>query len=460
MAKKISELDAYGDVPPPDAVVPMVVPGEPDTVKVPLSLALQSLGGDATPPTELYVNASTGNDGNAGSSGSPLATIDEALRRVGAVRASCVIEVDQAAVSAFSLSELGRARPWANGCTLTIRGDASLTTSSDTGTVSSSTFQGVAKTGGGLTVSAHRGKVLRVTSGAQSGQRRRIVANDAAGFTLMSGFAANLAGGVSYVVEQPAVKVTMGGFCYGGPDQYSYLELENIEIQDPFLTLYGYVKFAGVTVAADSGRWWDWYEGGPLVDTANGSSELGFGWLGSDPGTLNFSGCPTGYIAGFLGKVYANNCAGPVHNGQFRVLGGALKLEAAAGTSLAIQSPGDMQSQRAVVYVDDFSGDYACLIAGMSFVEVFSPLSIGGSSVHAGRLMLREQSHVELAHAVESATADLAHASQLRIASGDNGGFTDIVIDGEANSTGAAIGFNAVGDSVRGPFNSQVYRTN
>lgn len=165
-----------------------------------------------------WVDPSTGLDTNAGAVGTPLLTIDEAMKRlalgwIGSARVHL-----QAGTYA-----LGAAPRWMipsppgdmNAEPIAIDGLSSTDSGLGARTAAAGSTQGLFQvfgtlvdSVGGLTINAHRGQIIRFTSGALNGQSFFVFSNTTTTFTIAGVFASAPVAAVTYVVETPAALIT------------------------------------------------------------------------------------------------------------------------------------------------------------------------------------------------------------------------------------------------------------
>lgn len=380
-------------------------------------------------PTLLYLNSSTGNDANAGTIGAPLATLGEALRRVGrVVRSTCEIRITGG--GPYNGDVLGVSREYGANF-LDIIADVSTEILVASGTVTSSTYQEITDSAQTWTIDELAGLTLRVLTGAQAQEERKIVANTSAAATLVDGFSSNLAPGDTFEIVRPGVIFTFSPFSVIYGDPRGYLSLQNVELQwTDALYFFGSTYLVGVT-AQTGATVGDVYilgqEGGPYCDFYNG-----FGWrqVGASPvGTIYVTGSSGDLtLCGHLGYVILNNSGGIGHTGGVAILGRAA-LDATS-CDLIIGAIG-FNATRIEVFYDNVAGAVTngpfWMLGGRG--EVTGVMNVGGTGGLAGRIALRDQAFLELTAAVSAGYVDLAIGSRIRIASGNDGGFSSIFVD-------------------------------
>lgn len=416
-------------------------------------------GGSA--PTELYVNGTTGNDANTGTVGSPIATLTEAWRRIGVqIRASCNVRI--VAAGTYDASAFATKRDFGEFIVNFIA-DQATEIVVDTGTVDSSTYQQVTASGESWTIDAFAGLTFRVLSGAQAGQTRTIIANTSTAALLLDGFSSNLAGGVTFEVTRPGVVLSFpaNGVLQG--DSRGYLGLENVELSWPdnsALYFFGSTYLIGVTAqpgASRSSKFVYGYCGAPYCDPARG-----FGWRvnGSVPAGDIFATVSAEFtLAGRLGYVSLNNCCGVGHSGGVTILGRLALDSTSSDLVIGIQGFGGNYPE---VLFDDIGGSVvngpAWMLGGRA--EVVGPMRLEGDGANQDRYAMRDQAFLELTRAAAAGFVDIALGSELRIASGNDGGFDAVLVDGvdALTTTPVAVTFGAAGDSYIGEWGSVARR--
>jgi len=156
----------------------------------------------------LYVRDADGVDTNDGSSGSPLKTVTEALRRTPHdIRHAVVIHMGNGSYTLDSfdrstsapLAFVGDGGGTGDGFTVTQAAELA-----DTGTTAAQ----IVKVGGGLTPDAWIGHTVEITAGPGVGQRAMIKQNTATAYTFAKNFAVAPTAASTYRLVRPAVTLT------------------------------------------------------------------------------------------------------------------------------------------------------------------------------------------------------------------------------------------------------------
>ena len=413
----------------------------------------RTLFGVTPAPTELYVNGSTGNDANAGSSGFPIATLTEAWRRIGTkVRASCVVRI--MATGTYDASAFAVRRDF-GPYLVDFIADPATATVVDTGTVTAATYQQVTAAAESWTVDAYAGLTLRVTSGAMVGEARTIIANAATTALLSDGFPTNLSAGNTFSVVRPGVILSFPAYGVLQGDSRAYVSIQGCELSWPdnsALYMVGLTYLVGVTALAGSttnSKWIQGNGGAPYCSYANG-----FGWRrnGTVPaGEISVNTLADFTLAGRLGRVLLNNCAGVGHSAGVSILGRLTLDSTSSDLAVGLQGWGGNYPE---VLLDDLGGAVSqgpfWMLGGRA--EINGPMRLEGSGAAAERFALRDQAFVELTRAAAAGYVDIALGSELRIASGNDGGFDSVFVDGvnALTATPVAVTFGASGDAFIG----------
>lgn len=411
----------------------------------------QLAGGFAgTPPTELWVNGATGDDNNPGTLASPIATLTEAWRRIGTrVRASCVVNI--MASGTYDASAFSVRRDFGPYLVDFIAAPATATVV-DTGTVTSATYQQVTAAAESWTVDAYAGLTFRVTSGAMVGEARTIIANAATTALLSDGFPVTLSAGNTFSVVRPGVILSFPAYGVLQGDSRAYVSIQGCELSWPdnsALYMVGLTYFVGVTALAGSttnSKWIQGNGGAPYCSYANG-----FGWRrnGTVPaGEISINTIADFTLAGRLGRVLLNNCSGVGHSAGVSILGRLTLDSTSSDLAVGLQGWGGNYPE---VLLDDLEGAVSqgpfWMLGGRG--EINGPMRLEGSGAAAERFALRDQAFVELTRAAAAGYIDIALGSQLRIASGNDGGFDAVFVDGvdALTATPVAVTFGASGDA-------------
>jgi len=157
----------------------------------------------------LYVRDADGNDANAGTSGAPLKTVTEALKRTpDDVKHAVVIHMGDGSYTLDSFTRtvsapigfIGDGGGTGDGFTETQAAELA-----DTGTSASQ----IVKVGGGLTPDAFKGQTVLITAGPGVGQRGMVRRNTATTFTFSKNFAVAPTSASTYRVVRAAVTLNV-----------------------------------------------------------------------------------------------------------------------------------------------------------------------------------------------------------------------------------------------------------
>lgn len=403
------------------------------------------------PPLPIIeVNKDTGSDTASGAPGSPVRTVDEALRRADqAPGFEIVIRIMSS--GSHPVSRLSKPRHLRSSL-LTIRGNTEAQVA--TGTVTSSSYDVIGASAATWTPEAFRGLHVRVLSGAQAGEVRKILGNSSDELIVQNGFATNLAAGVTFEVFRPTSVLTFAAYDVIRADHRGYLGFDNVEFDiDGVLYVIGSIWNIGVTCptgATIGDKYIICYDGGLYCDTQNG-----FSWrqVGAAPvGTLLIQGASGDLtVGGVPGYVLLCNCGGAGHSGGV-ILCGRMALDATSSDWVGAGGPSYTDDPR--LWFDDFglvSNGPVWMLGGRA--EINLPLHIGGSGGLANRFCMRDKAFLEQqsdASAIPFAYIDIALGSELRIGggAGGNGGWALVIVDG--TDALPLAGFNSSGDYYMG----------
>lgn len=171
---------------------------------------------------EYWVDPATGNDNNDGSSGSPLQTLGEALKRLGPGwlgKARIHLQAGTYALGTSPKLFIPAPPGGLNAEPILIDGLSSTDSGLGTRTVGAGSTQGSVPTFGtlvdsvgGLTANAFVGSFIRFLTGVRANQSYLIMSNTATTFTVVGSFSSGApANGDTYVIETPAANITWVG---------------------------------------------------------------------------------------------------------------------------------------------------------------------------------------------------------------------------------------------------------
>lgn len=169
---------------------------------------------------EIYVNSSTGNDNNPGTSSSPLQTFTKALSLIpSGPRGKCRIYLQGAGPYTLPSFMYGTQPETATGQPLMICGDTM--TQVLTGTVQSVSGATLTPTVGGMTVDAYKGMIYHGLTGTSAGKFYQIATNSATQLTSIGGtFSA--ATNDTFEILTPQTVLTGSTFQITGPGQVGF----------------------------------------------------------------------------------------------------------------------------------------------------------------------------------------------------------------------------------------------
>jgi len=170
---------------------------------------------------EIWVDPVAGNNNNNGTVGSPVQTLTEALLRIApGWTGKCRIHLNPGTYALGASPKLVFPAPPGGVAAEPLVIDGLGTTDSGLGTLTvgvgstqgaAPVFGTVVDSVGGFTVNAFRGKLLRFTSGALSGNSYWIFSNSASVITIVTQFASAPVAGATYVIEDSAQLFTWSG---------------------------------------------------------------------------------------------------------------------------------------------------------------------------------------------------------------------------------------------------------
>jgi hypothetical protein len=198
-------------------------------------------------------------------------------------------------------------------------------------------------------------------------------------------------------------------------------------------------------------------DGGPYCDVHDG-----FGWrqvgVATD-GTIYVAGATSDLLlGGKLGYVVINNSGAIGHSAGVIILGRVALDSTSSDLTVGLLGFG---ANRIEVLLDNIGGAVATgpfwMLSGRG--EVAGVLNVGGTGGLAGRIALRDQAFLEFITAVGAGYLDLAIGARVRIASGNNGGFSAAIVDNVNTLTSnPAVTFATSGQVFTGDQGSVVVR--